>query len=318
MKGQLTVRFLTTITVVLATLFTVLVTNKIAVLGSREDMVATDLETLYQLVRVADKYNGETLAYAYFLELNKEFSAAQYSNQPDEKWNVPSWFVYPSTSPATCESVDGKMGCVIWNLDGGTDDKHPCPSVVSYTPTPPVNQGTVFGSININNIKNNQANAFSEANQMLANGTTTGGTVYGLSLFGKGVSIEPNITLTPNVAKTDVNATGTITVRLTDNVGVWNTELNRDVETHAHLIATLNTRTKNAYCVCRKAGTTNPEVLARYVVTEYYVNIKVINEKTGETVVDGNVPYIKYFSGTDYQTVYDGVTTYENCELIVP
>ncbi len=82
------------------------------------------------------KAAGEAFSYAYHVEVNGAFDPNAYSDEVNEQWDVPPFFSYPpGGTTATCASVDGKMGCVVWNLDGGTSSD-PCPTVKAYSPNP--------------------------------------------------------------------------------------------------------------------------------------------------------------------------------------
>jgi len=323
LRGQIEVRFITAITITLAVLFSAITINSIATKGPDEDLVATNLATLWQLTRVADKYTGEALSYAYYREVNSAFRPEVYSNEQRERWEVQSWFIYPTpknSSKASCATVDNKLGCVIWNLDGGTDNKHPCPEPVSYTPNP--NPRSIFSWMQEKRMGGYLTEALREVNMMVARGTEEGGRTYGLYLFGKNTNIEYAIKVTANRDKTKVNADGKVNVTIADQLGRWAFEVNRLIDTNVVLTAKMKNVThsedKAGLCICKEVGRNDPKVIGRYEIVEHYIEVTVKNKNTGEIILEDNIPYIKYFGDWVYKPVYDGVTEYYDCELIVP
>ena len=326
MKGEIEVRFVTAITVALAMLFTVITINSIATTGPDEDVVATDLETLYQVSRIANKYTGEALSYAYYLEVNNTFDPRNYSNESTERWNVPkNLFKYPEIREASCESTSGKLGCVVWNLYGGGDPYRPCPNIRTYRPNPDPRK--VFNSkINVKNIEQKlKDEILKEISKIVATGTTSDGTTYGLKLFGKNVDLNYNIKISShkNSIKHElkINVNGYVNVKLRDQLEKWVLDVNRMVPTDITMVARLKySENKKAYCICKRADTSSgrSEVLEGYIIGEYYIEVNVVNNNTNETITYGKIPYIKYFVEKAFKPVYDGKKKYKDCELIVP
>jgi len=120
----------------------------------------------------------------------------------------------------------------------------------------------------------------------------------------------------------EVGADGDVNVTISDRLGEWTLEVNRLTDTNMFLTAEMkyvdHSEDKAGQCICKKKGDTIPKTIGRYEMREYYIEVVVRNKNTGEVIVEGNIPYIKYFKDWVYEPVYDGVTIYENCELIVP
>lgn len=308
MNGQIDVRFITAITVALTILFSTIAINGIATKGPNEDIVATNLEALYQLARIADKYTGEALSYAYYLEISNVFDPSEYSNSDEEWMGDEHLFTYPHGT-ASCETIGGAIGCIIWNLTGGNEDTNPCPDTIeNYDPDPnPIN---TFNNISIDNIKNYFVEALKDANEMIANNTT----------FGKNSSLEYSVELTANADETEMNAVGTVNVVIYDQIGDWTLNVNRIVTTDITLTAEMKHTEyiqDEAKCICEEADSGSPVTLKRYKMGEYYIEIKVINNNTGEVIVEGNIPYVKYFKEVVLGSFSDG-TVYRNCRINTP
>ncbi|NPA86550.1 MAG: hypothetical protein GXO00_00890 [Candidatus Diapherotrites archaeon] len=98
------------------------------------DLYAYQFFFVKQTELLTVKAGAEAFSYDYFLAVRDAFDPAAYSDQTSEQWSVPAYFSYPAGgSVATCQSVDGDIGCTVWNLENAGEV---CPDVVAYTPNP--------------------------------------------------------------------------------------------------------------------------------------------------------------------------------------
>ena len=301
------VRFLGALAVSLALLLGSLALFNSLSVSQREDRIATDALLLWQLERIASKYVPETLSYAYFKELNESFPTRLYRNQPNERWSVPYWFSYPQGG--TTAECDG-LGCTIWNLSGGSSTEDPCPDVVSYTPSPPVQTSSII--VSDSSLRNRLSDVFGEINTLLSVGSPDG-TLYGLSTFGRSIGISYSIESLLHVLTT-YHLIDRANIRVGDTIPYsGNIFLERNLFNGAYLRLNLKPVYSKAYCICKDPNN-NDVVIAEYNVEIYYVEVNAFSEDLNELLVEDNFPYLKYFIKKTRELLPNG-TSYHDCVM---
>ena len=208
---------------------------------------------------------GEAYSYAYYVEVNKNFYPSKYSDETNEQWNVPGYFSYPpGNAVATCESVDGKMGCTVWNLDGGD----PCPTVKDYTPNPDPNT-----MINYNPTSSEVDNYFQEVE---------GNLVEVLKNYGIDLSYTKNIRVLGTLLQGRVD--------LLESFPEGN--LNKRISATWTFTRGTKTVPGEAYCVCNFGS--RDENVAVYDMNVVLLDLK--GTVDGVALLDENTVFIRYFT----------------------
>lgn len=212
---------------------------------------------------------GEAYSYAYYVEVNGNFDPSKYSDETNEQWDVPGYFSYPAgNAVATCESVDGRIGCTVWNLEGG-DKNDPCPTVKDYTPNPDPNT-----MINYDPTSNEVDNYFQEVEGNLSEVLKN----YGIDLsYTKNIRVLGTL-LRGRVDLLERFPEGNFSKRIN---ATWN--------------FTRGTKTVpgKAYCECNFGTEIN-------TVATYDMNVVLLDLKgsvDGVNLLDENTVFIRYFTG---------------------
>ena len=232
---------------------------------------------------------GESLSYGYFVEVNKNFDPALYSDEKNEEWDAPNYFTYPpGGTSATCQSVDGKIGCTVWNLDNNGDV---CPVVQSYTPNPDPNTliypsgSSVIGSSR--SALEEERNALSDLLRTYLFSPELNATVWLTSGYNFGFDYNYGVE-------------GALVERRSRGTGVWSLKPN------------LLTEEGEATCVCEDSSGKEYNV-ATYEMNVIYLDVE--GSVSGIKLLDENTVFLKYFTKrTSYNPPGTTVTT---CRMVI-
>ena len=235
---------------------------------------------------------GESFSYGYFIEVNQAFDPNVYSDESNEMWDVPNYFTYPpGGTTATCASVDGRIGCVVWNLDNNGDI---CPVVKEYSPNPDPNT-ILYPSINdvVNSAEdplNEETNAIKTLLSRYSILSSVGAKITP-SLIGPGdykINYEYNYT-----------ASGVLFGKNRSSVGYWDFYVEKVEEP------------RTAECICVD-GSGAEVVAATYDVNVVLVNLRGytgLNELLNERTI-----ILKYFTE---RTSYSPPASVSTCRMVV-
>lgn len=228
----------------------------------------------------------EAFSYAYYLELNDSFNPTLYSDEANEVWNVPNYFSYPSGGTlASCESVDGKLGCTIWNL---TNTTNPCPDVANYSPNPAPDV-TVASSGIENRFQNVYSTLTGKVNALLPHINTT--------------TVLSSLNITPSATGYRMNLSYQFSIK-SDILSYKDT-----VNTSADISVSTNNATSTARCVCDTPSGT--QTLATYTVNNVVVNVR--GSIDGVRLLDESTVYIRYFDSLISSST---ASSYSNCRIV--
>jgi hypothetical protein len=241
------------------------------------------------------KAAGEAFSYAYYKAVESDFDANEYSDDPNEEWDVPSWFSDPpGGSTANCVSQGGGMGCLVWNLSGGDDKNDPCPEVVPYTPNPPVTS-KVRPDVNPNNVKGYFDTLVNELESNLADM----GFSYGVS--------GSNCT---------INGKYNLDVSFTFNGGNGFLGKSESVSTTWNFTPETFTITETNAATCECDYGSGYVTVAEYNINDVYVRLR--GKIGGEEILkeSSSKPYIRYFAARTYNNPQDG-SKLVDCRMVI-
>ncbi len=232
---------------------------------------------------------GESLSYGYFLEVNKNFDPSLYSDEKNEQWSVPNYFTYPpGGKTATCQSVDGKIGCTVWNLDNNGDI---CPVVQSYTPNPDPN--TLIHPNGSSVLDSSRAPLQEEINAVSK--------LLRSYLFNPRLSASVDLLSNYSFRYAyNYSVKGSLVERSSRGSGVWN------------LNPFLTTKSGEAFCICKDSSGKEYNV-ATYEMNVVYLNLE--GNVSGVKLLDENTVFLRYFTQrVSYIPPKSSVTT---CRMVI-
>ena len=263
----------------------------------RYDAYADAYFLAWEALRAGKAMWADTVTYSAYLEVNRTFPTALYTDQPEEVWIVPDYFVDPpGGGTVTCNG----LGCTIWNLsDAGSSSyaTNPCPDVLTYDPNP--NPLSALQLATDGGFSWYLSQIAGEAEERMDNAVKWAG--------------SGSFSVVPTSSTLQKTASG---IRVYGRADIaFSSLVSKKTVAEANADLNMEYQARTASCVCRNVNTGNEETLATYDVNEALVHVYAWNPGTGKVYTDRGFRFLRWFAARTWAASVNP-SDYTNCRMV--